>query len=131
MYLNTLLISKGRMPFLRILEGLEMNEYEENVYNEIKNELVQSVIDKKVDTYFVNKNELNHYYNIGKMIVNAQGRESRAKYGDSLIKKISERLTKENINGYSTRILNLMRKYYMFQKVHAVHAQCVPCMVHN
>ena len=28
-----------------------MNELEENIYNDIKNELVQSVIDKKVDTY--------------------------------------------------------------------------------
>ena len=100
-----------------------MNELEENIYKEIKNELLQSTIDKRIDTYFINKNELTHYYNVGKMIVDAQGGEERAKYGDGLIKKISERLTKENIKGYSTRILNLMRKYYLFQKVHAVHAQ--------
>ena len=100
-----------------------MNEFEENVYQEIKNELVQSKIDKKADIYFTNKNELTHYYNVGKMIVDAQGGEERAKYGDGLIKKLSERLTSENIKGYSTRILNLMRKYYIFQKVHALHAQ--------
>ena len=100
-----------------------MNEFEENIYNEIKNELVQSVIDKKIDTYFTNRNELAHYYNVGKMIVDAQGGEEKAKYGDELIKKISERLTKEIGKGYSIRILNLMRKFYLFQKVHAVHAQ--------
>ena len=38
-----------------------MNEFEKNVYQEIKNELVQSVIDKKVDAYFINRNELTHY----------------------------------------------------------------------
>ena len=100
-----------------------MNELEENAYVEIKNELIQSVIDKKVDTYFTNRNELAHYYNVGKMIVDAQGGESRAKYGDSLIKKISQRLSKELNKGYSYRSLNLMRKFYLFQKVQALPAQ--------
>ena len=93
-----------------------MNEIEENIYKEIKNELVQSVIDKKVDNYFTNKNELMHYYNVGKMIVDAQGGESRAKYGNGLIRKISERLTKELGNGYSSRSLKYMRNFYLFQK---------------
>ena len=37
-----------------------MNEFEEKKYNEIKEELIQSVIDKKIDNYYVNKNELTH-----------------------------------------------------------------------
>ena len=90
-----------------------MTEFEENAYQEIKMELVQSVIDKKVDTYFVNKNELTHYYNVGKMIIDAQGGEERAKYGDSLIKKISERLTNELGKGYDTTTLKRMRKLYL------------------
>ena len=100
-----------------------MNEFEKNIYNEIKKELVQNVIDKKIDTYFANKNELIHYYNVGKMIVDAQGGEVKAKYGDRLIKKYSLKLTNELGKGYSTRTLKLMRKYYLFQKGHAVHAQ--------
>ena len=72
-----------------------MNEFEEKYYNDIKNELMQSVIDKKIDTYFTNHNELTHYYNVGKMIIEAQGGEERAKYGYGLIKKFSEKLTKE------------------------------------
>ena len=93
-----------------------MSDYEENKYNEIKNELLQCSIDKKVDFYFVNRNELTHYYNVGKMIIDAQGGESRAKYGDGLIKRYSERLTLEIGKGYSTRTLKLMRKFYLFQK---------------
>lgn len=100
-----------------------MNEFEENIYTDIKKELIQSVIDKKIDNYFTNKNELMHYYNVGKMIVDAQGGEERAKYGDELIKKYSERLTKELNKGYSYRSLNLMRKFYLFQKVQPVAAQ--------
>ena len=100
-----------------------MNEFEENIYKDIKNELVQSIIDKKTDTYFTNKNELTHYYNVGKMIVEAQGGEERAKYGNGLIKKFSERLTNELGNGYSSRSLKYMRKYYLFQKRQPVAAQ--------
>ena len=102
-----------------------MNEFEENKYLEIKNELLESVINKKVDTYFVNRNELIHYYNVGKMIVDAQGGEARAKYGDGLIRKFSERLTRELGKGYSYRTLNMMRKFYIFQKVHPVGAQSI------
>ena len=102
-----------------------MNDFEENKYNEIKNELLQSVVDKKIDSYFVNRNELTHYYNVGKMIVDAQGGESRAKYGNGLIKKYSERLTIEIGKGYSTRTLKYMRKFYFFQKGQAVLAQSV------
>ena len=90
-----------------------MNELEEKYYSSIKDELVQSVIDKKIDTYFTNRNELSHYYNVGKMIVDAQGGETRAKYGNGLIKKFSERLTKELGKGYNTTTLKRMRKFFL------------------
>ena len=47
------------------------------------------------------------------MIIDAQGGEERAKYGDSLIKKISERLTNELGKGYDTTTLKRMRKLYL------------------
>ena len=100
-----------------------MDEFEEKNYQEIKQELVQSVIDKKIDIYFTNKNELTHYYNVGKMIVDAQGGDEKAKYGDGLIKKISDKLNKDGINGFSTRSLKYMRRFYIFQKGQAVPAQ--------
>ncbi|MBQ8892768.1 MAG: DUF1016 family protein [Bacilli bacterium] len=101
-----------------------MNEFEDNIYGEIKKELVQNVIDKKVDTYFVNKNELNHYYNVGKKIIDAQGGEERSKYGDGLIKKYSERLSKELGKGYSVQNLKNMRRFYLiFSKRQALPVQ--------
>ena len=119
-----------------------MNGFEENVYQEIKNELVQSVIEKKVDTYFVNKNELTHYYNVGKMIIDAQGGEERAKYGDGLIKKISKRLTNELGKGFSTTTLKYMREFYILIKSQALpdhlikgltwsHIQILLCLKNN
>ncbi len=101
-----------------------MNETEENVYIKIKNELIQSVIDKKVDTYFTNRNELTHYYNVGKMIIDAQGGEERAKYGDGLIKKISERLLQDGTMGFSIQNLKNMRRFYLaFSKRQALPVQ--------
>ena len=38
-----------------------MNELEEKVYKEIKNELVQSIIDKKVDNYINQIFYLSHF----------------------------------------------------------------------
>ena len=46
------------------------------------------------------------------MLIEAQGGENRAKYGDGLIKEYSERLTKELGKGYSTRNLKNMRKFF-------------------
>ena len=84
-----------------------------NYYNEIKETLVKNEVYKKVKDYSKNKNDLNAYYEVGRLIVEAQGGEARAKYGNKLIKEYSERLTKELGKGYSTRNLALMRKYYI------------------
>ena len=37
-----------------------------NYYNEIKNELINNKINKKVKCYSINRNDLNTYYNVGK-----------------------------------------------------------------
>ncbi|MBR3661611.1 MAG: hypothetical protein IKN63_06935 [Bacilli bacterium] len=101
-----------------------MNEIEENIYGEIKKELIQSVIDKKVDNYFTNKNELTHYYNVGKMTVDAQGGEKRAKYGNGLIRNISERLLQDGTKGFSIQNLKNMRRFYLlFSKRQALPVQ--------
>lgn len=42
-----------------------------NYYNEIKNELINNEINKKVKNYIVNKGDLNAYYNVGKILFNA------------------------------------------------------------
>ena len=95
-----------------------------NYYNEIKETLVKNETYKKVKDYSKNKSDLNAYYEVGKLIVEAQGGKNRAKYGNKLIKEYSEKLTKELGKGYSKRSLSLMRKFYMrFSKVQALPAQ--------
>ena len=95
-----------------------------NYYNEIKKELINNEVYKKVKDYSKNKNELTTYYNVGKLLIEAQGGEERAKYGDILIKEYSKRLTNELGKGYSTRNLKYMRKFYvLFSKSQAVPDQ--------
>ena len=92
-------------------------------YNQIKEELLDNEIYKRVKDYSKNKSDLKHYYNVGKLLIEAQGGESRAKYGNGLIKEYSIKLTSELGKGYSERTLKYMRKYYLFQKGHALDAQ--------
>src|SRR5574344_1484696 len=95
-----------------------------NYYNEIKNELVNNEVYKRVKDYSKNKNDLSTYYNVGKLLIEAQGGEVRAKYGDGLIKEYSERLTKELGKGYTSTSLKYMRQFYLFiEKSHAVRDQ--------
>ena len=92
-------------------------------YKEIKHELINNEIYKKVKDYSKIRSDLNTYYNVGKLLVEAQGGEKRAKYGDSLIKEYSKRLTLELGKGYSTRNLKNMRKFYLFQKGQTLSVQ--------
>lgn len=84
-----------------------------NYYNEIKSELINNEAYKKVKDYSKNKNELNTYYNVGKLIIEAQGGEKRAKYGNNLIKEYSEKLTNELGKGYTESALKRMRIFYL------------------
>ena len=68
-----------------------------NYYNEIKNKLIDNEVYKRVKDYSKNRNDLSTYYEVGKLLIEAQGGEDRAKYGDALIKEYSERL-KYDIN---------------------------------
>ena len=61
-------------------------------YNEIKNEIIDIETYKKVKDYSKNKRELEGYYKIGKLIIEAQGGEEHAKYSDGLIKEYSKNL---------------------------------------
>jgi len=92
-------------------------------YNEIKNNLIDVEVYKKVKDYSKNRYELEKYYQIGKLLVEAQGGETRAKYGDGLIKEYSKKLTMELGKGYSVRTLKYMKKLYLFQKGQPLAAQ--------
>ena len=87
-----------------------------NYYNEIKETLIKNEIYKKVKDYSKNKSDLNAYYEVGRLIVKAQGGEARAKYGNKLIKEYSEKLTKELGKGYKESNLKNMRQFYLVFK---------------
>ena len=84
-----------------------------NYYNKIKNEIIDIETYKKVKDYSKNKKELDGYYKIGKLLIEAQGGKSRAKYGNGLIKEYSKKLTEELGKGYDTTTLKRMRQFYL------------------
>ena len=90
-----------------------------NYYNEIKNELVNNEINRKVKNYSINKSDLDAYYNVGRMLCEAGNH-----YGEGIIKEYSKRLTYELGKGYSKRNLWLMLKFYeLNEKVQTLSAQ--------
>ena len=94
-----------------------------NYYDEIKNELINNEIYKKVKDYSKNRNELSTYYNVGKLLSEVQGGEDRAKYGDGLIKEYSARLKEELGKGYTFTALSRMRQFYLLSEKIAPMAQ--------
>lgn len=84
-----------------------------NYYEEIKNIIENREISEKVRRLKSNKDTLNVYYKIGKLLVDAQGGEKRAKYGDRLIKEWSVKLVEKYGKGYDSSNLRRMRQYYL------------------
>ena len=84
-----------------------------NYYKEIKKELINNEVYKRVKDYSKNKNELSTYYNVGKLLIEAQGGEERAKYGDGLIKEYSKKLSEELGGKYNITTLKRMRQFYL------------------
>jgi len=84
-----------------------------NYYNEIKNELINNEVYKKVKNYSKNRIDLTTYYNVRKLLVEAQGGESRTKYGNQLIKEYSNKLINEVGKKYNERTLRRIRQFYI------------------
>ena len=87
-----------------------------NYYDEIKKELIDNEVYKRIKDYSKNKYELERYYNVGKLLVEAQGGEERAKYGDGLIKEYSKKLTIELHKKFSPTLLKNIRQFYLIIK---------------
>ncbi len=80
-----------------------LEQARKRVYKNIQNEMVVA------------------YWQIGRMIVEKQGGEKRAKYRDGLVNELSARLVKDYGEGFRIRNLKYMRKFYLsFQKLGAV-----------
>ena len=80
-----------------------------NYYNEIKQELINNEINRKVKNYSINKSDLNAYYNDGKILS-----EAGKHYGEGIVKEYSQKLKIELGKSYSVRLLYRMLKYYDF-----------------
>ncbi len=64
------------------------------------------------------------YWHIGQKIIEEQGGKEKAKYGDELIQILSDRLTTEFGNGFTTRNLRAMRQFHLlFPNWHALRAE--------
>ena len=85
-----------------------------------KKELIKLVekaeVNKGYHDYFKNKDLVNNYFEIGKLLIEAQGGEERAKYGNGLIKEWSIELTEKYGKGYNSSNLKRFRQFYMYFK---------------
>ncbi len=80
-----------------------------NYYNEIKNELINNEINRRVKNYSINRSDLEAYYRVGKIL-----HEAGKHYGEGIIKDYSQKLKYDLNKNYSVRLLYKMLKYYNF-----------------
>ena len=79
-----------------------------NYYEDIKNELINNEINRKVKNNSINRSDLNTYYNVGKMLS-----EAGKHYGEGITKEYSKRLTSDLKIKYDVSSLNKMKKFYV------------------
>ncbi len=78
-----------------------------NYYEQIKSLLISNEVYKRVKDYSKNKNDLDTYFIVGKMLS-----EAGKHYGEGIIKKYSIKLTNELGKGYTQSRLRYMRRFY-------------------
>ncbi len=83
-----------------------------NYFKNIEELIVENEARKKAIALKDNSNTLLTYWNIGKLIVEAQGGEKRAKYGDNLINEWGKKLSGKYGKNYDTRSLRRFRTFY-------------------
>ena len=81
-----------------------------------KKELIKLVekaeVNKEYHDYFKNKDLVNNYFEIGKLLIEAQGGEEHDTYGNKLIKTWSVELTEKFGKGYDASNLRRFRQFY-------------------
>ena len=86
---------------------------EESYYIEIENYIKRNEINKRRRVLEENYDSLNNYWNIGRLLVEAQGGKIHAKRGEELIKKWSIQFTKNYGKGYDATNLRRFRQLYL------------------
>ena len=84
-----------------------------NYFKNIEELIIENEATKKANNLRDNSNILRTYWNIGKLIVEAQGGEKRAKYGDGLIKEWGHKLSNKYGKNYGIRTLQRMRQLFL------------------
>ena len=86
----------------------------EKEINSLFTDIKEMIINSRNKVYTaVNTEMLNLYWSIGKAIMEIQQGNERASYGETVLEKLSEKLTKEFGKGFSKRNLERMRKFYI------------------
>ena len=88
-----------------------------NYLDNIKELIESDIVLKKKHKLIENNSTLTTYFEIGRLIVEAQGGESRAKYGNGLINEWSKELTVLYGKGYNDSNLRRMRQFYLTFKI--------------
>ena len=78
-----------------------------NYYEEIKNKIIDNEIYCKVKDYSKERNTVNTYFEIGRLLTEAGG-----KYGDNIIEEYSKKLVVEVGKKYNSRTLRRIRQFY-------------------
>lgn len=93
------------------IKSVKKEENVDSVFNTIK----ELVVNSRSRVYsVVNTEMLNLYWNIGKIIMMIQEGDERAAYGETILDKLSQKLTAEFGKGFSKRNLERMRKFYLY-----------------
>ena len=78
-----------------------------NYYEEIKNKIIDNEIYSKVKDYSKERNTINTYFEIGRLLTEAGG-----KYGDNIIDEYSKKLVVEFGKKYNTKTLYKMKQLF-------------------
>lgn len=89
---------------------------EKDYKKEIISLIEKDIINQRKYNYYKNESLVNTNFEIGKLLIEAQGGEERAQYGNKLIATWSKELTKKYGKGYSEKNLKRMRKFYIEYK---------------
>ena len=84
-----------------------------NYYDEINNYVKKAEIGKSIRESNANRELVECYWNVGRLIVEAQGGKEKAKYGDKLLKEWANTLTQEYGKGYNVTNLKRFRQFFL------------------
>ena len=84
-----------------------------NYYDEVNSYVKKVDIGKAIRETNANRELVECYWNVGRLIVEAQGGKEKAKYGNELIRNWSKKLSNDYGKGYSYENLFKFRKFYL------------------